>query len=115
MHLAVRVAVRETGEPRKVTAVHGDDVVGAEIISPCDAAGAVVVKRNAFFDELTARRRVDPVADFLGGDGAGVDGEFLLAECVRHKLFHYKFCHWAAADVAVADEKYFNHNSKSLS
>ncbi len=109
MHFSVRIAVGDTGKQRKVTAVHGDDIIGTEVILPCDAAGAVAVKRHAFLDKFSACRRVDSVADFLGGDGAGVNGEVLPAVCVLHQLFHYKFCHGTAADVAVADEKYFYH------
>ena len=42
------------------------------------------------------------------------DEKFVLPALFGHQILHNKFCHGTAADIAVADEKYFDHRFSSL-
>ena len=59
--------------------------------------------------QLPPGGRIDRVADLLGAGGGGCDFKFIRKPGFGHKVFHYKFGHGAAANVAVADEKHFRH------
>lgn len=53
--------------------------------------------------------RVHRIADFLSTGGRGGDFELLRESNLVYQILHDKFCHRAAADVAVADKKYLCH------
>jgi hypothetical protein len=60
------------------------------------------------FRQLALGGRVDgipaAVPDFLCAGCCGGDFELVGDSSFVNKVFHYKFCHGGAADVAVADE-----------
>ena len=55
---------------------------------------------------------MDVVADFVRVQRGGFHLD-VIAPRATQKLLHYEFGHRRAADVAVADEKYFYHNFHS--
>ena len=59
--------------------------------------------------ELAPRRRIDGVSYLLRARRGGRDEKSLLHACLFYDILHYKFRHRAAADIAVADKKYFYH------
>ena len=63
--------------------------------------------------ELAPRGRIHGVSQLLGADGGGLDVKIVPAPRLGDELFHNKLRHRTAADVAVADEKYFGHLTNS--
>ena len=53
---------------------------------------------------------IDRVADFLGAGGGGCDFKFIRKPGFGYQVFHYKFGHWAAANVPMAQKNYLCHS-----
>ena len=67
--------------------------------------GAVVAERHTVLAQHAAGWGIDGVADLLGADGGGGDGEAVVEVRVAYERLQDVFRHWAAADVAVAEEQ----------
>ena len=55
--------------------------------------------------QFATGRRVHGIACFLGRSGGTGDMKVIAATGFLNQVLHDKFCHRAAADVAVADEE----------
>jgi len=65
--------------------------------------------------ELAAGSVVHRVADFFGAGGGGFYVEFGRKVSGFYHVTQDEFCHGGAADVAVANKKYFYHLDYILS
>lgn len=109
VHLAVRVALQHAMEIFHIPFVHADNIVCLLIILPGDLRGAVRQHRNADLTQLADSAVVWLVADLLRAGGTGVDVELIGEVLFVDKVLENELRHGGTADVAVADEKYFNH------
>ena len=110
VHLAVRVALQHAMEIFHIPFVHADNIVCLLIILPGDLRSAVRQHRNADLSQLADSTVVWRVADLLRACGTGVDVELIGEVLFVDKVLENELHHGGTADVAVADEKYFNHN-----
>ena len=53
------------------------------------------------------------MAYFLGGGGHGRNLIFPIQPPLAYHVLHYHFCHGRTADIAVADEKNFDHGHET--
>lgn len=107
----VTVLADDTAKVPQVRVVHADEVIVILIILLRDLDSPFAVAGDAVLRKLLSGRRVDRVANTIpdlfcaGGSGGDVEvgGETRLGD----QVLHYEFGHGAAADIAVANEKYF--------
>ncbi len=105
----VNVLSDEALEIAEVVAVHCNDVVIMPIVCAGHLAGGFAIASNAVLCEFAAGRRIDGVADFLGGGGRRSNFELVGEAMLLDDMFHHKFSHRAAADVSVTDKEDFVH------
>ncbi len=110
----VNVLSDEALEIAEVVVVHCNDVVVVPIVGAGHLAGGFALASNAVLREFAAGRRIDGVADFLGGGGRRIDFKLVGEAVLLDNMFHHKFSHRAAADVAVTDKEDFVHTCSLL-
>ena len=98
------IALRDAHHVADVHRFHADQKVVCLVITFCHAAGAVIVERDPFFLQLAPGSVMDRVADFLAARCGGVHLDLVGEAGFLHEIFHDKFGHGAAADVAVANK-----------
>lgn len=112
--LARRVAAADAGHIADVGAVHPDEQVVFVVVRPRHLPRRVRPAEHAVRRQLPPRGWVDRVAEFLGACRRRVNDEPLPCPGFSGHILHHKLRHRTAADVAVANEKYFYHLSKPL-
>ena len=94
----------------KVPVVHADEQVEAVIVAGRHLPRPLAFAPDAVFGQLPSGRRIDGIANLLVRSGRRLYVEVLCPSGLLHQVLHHELCHRAAADVAVADEKYAYHN-----
>ena len=107
---ARRVAAADAGHIADVGAVHPDEQIVFVVVRPRHLPRRVRPAGHAVRCQFPPRGRIDRVADLLGAGGGGCDFKFIRKPGFGHKVFHYKFRHGAAANVAVAQKNYLCHS-----
>ena len=97
----------------QVGCVHVVNVFIAVHICLGDLPGAMTVAGNAVAVQLPPCGGINGVADFLPAHRRGGDLKPRRQSGLCRQIFHHKFRHGTAANIAVADEHYFNHKSTS--
>ena len=111
MYLALRVSAAHSLHIAYVILVHTYEEVIMLIVRRGELSCSMSLTLYAVLSQLPASGRIDGVAQFLGG---GCGGGYLILCCemrLIHHVLHYVFCHRTSADIAVADEKYFFHET----
>jgi len=109
VQFAFRVAAADAAYVPEVGAVHADEHVVSVIVVPPKLPRGLALAVDAVLCEFAPGGRVDRVADLLRAGGGGGDGEVAGQAAAGGQILHDEFSHGAAADVAVANEKYFYH------
>ena len=112
--LAVRVVREDAAEVARVVFVHRQQPVIGVVVARRDLHGGAVTDGDAVRAQLGAGGRVDVVADLLAAGRRRGDVKPLRQSLPLHHVAEDILRHRAAADIAVAHEKYFYHLSKPL-
>ena len=105
----LRVAAHKARHIAQVVVIHGDQILVGFVIPPGHLPGGFSRAGDAVLGQLPPGGRIDRVADLLGACGRRGDLKPPGKPGLFHQILHHKFCHGAAANVAVADEKHFRH------
>ena len=72
--------------------------------------GGMAAAGYAMLRKLSACGRIYWIAYLLGAGGCGFNMEHMLHSRFFNHVLHNIFCHWAAANITVADKEQFYHN-----
>ena len=78
------------------------------VIASAQLTGGLSGAVDAVLGQLAAGGGIDAVADLLGTGGGRSNLETAAQTGFGNQILHNKFGHGTAADVAVANEKYFD-------
>ena len=107
---AFGVSATDVAHIADVPFIHAHKEIEAVVVVALQLTCGLARAGDAVFGQLPAGRRIDVVAQLLGGSGGRFDVEVGIATSLVNKVFHHKFCHWTAADISVADEDYSEHD-----
>ena len=107
--LPVRVVREDAAEVARVVLVHRQQPVIGIVVARRDLHGGAVADRDAVGAQLSARGRVDVVADLLAARRRRGDLKLRREPLLTHHFLEQILRHRAAADIAVADKKHFDH------
>ena len=109
-NLSVRVTAADALHVPEILLIHPDQEIIFFIICPCHLPRGMTGTGNAMLGQLPPGRRVDGVSKLLPAGRRRFDVKLRRQSRILHQLLHNELRHRTAADVAVADEKYFYHN-----
>lgn len=108
-HLALRVAAQNAQHVAHVGAVHAQEQVVLAVVLRRELDGPLARRVDAVPGENPPGAGMDAVANLLPAGGGGGHGELRPSPLFFRQISEEELRHGGAADVTVANKKYFYH------
>ena len=109
VNLSIRIIFQHPVQIADIRGIHADDVVGALVILPCNLLCVMRHERNVLLAQFIDCPVVRRIADLLAAGGEAVDFKIVGKAEGIYFVGEYALSKSRAANIAVANKKYFNH------
>lgn len=109
VNLSIRIIFQHPVQIADIRGIHADDVVGALVILPCNLLRVMRYERNVLLAQFIDCPVVRRIADLLTAGGEAVDFKIVGKAEGIYFVGEYALSKSRAANIAVANKKYFNH------